>query len=81
MDWSPVFISLKTATASIIITFFLGAAMAELVFCIKNKKLKTILDGLFTLPLVLPPTVAGFFLLYIFGIRRPVGKFLVDFYP
>ena len=80
MDWSPVFISLKTATASIIITFFLGAAMAELVFCIKNKKLKMILDGLFTLPLVLPPTVAGFFLLYIFGIRRPVGKFLVDYF-
>ena len=80
MDWSPVFISLKTATASIIITFFLGAAMAELVFCIKNKKLKMILDGPFTLPLVLPPTVAGFFLLYIFGIRRPVGKFLVDYF-
>ena len=39
-----------------------------------------ILDGLFTLPLVLPPTVAGFFLLYIFGIRRPVGKFLLDYF-
>ena len=80
MDWSPVIISLKTASASIIVTFFLGAAMAELVFRIQNKKLKMILDGLFTLPLVLPPTVAGFFLLYIFGIRRPVGKFLLDYF-
>ena len=80
MDWSPVIISLKTAAASIVVTFFLGAAMAELVFWIKNKKLKMILDGLFTLPLVLPPTVAGFFLLYIFGVRRPVGKFLLDYF-
>lgn len=80
MDWSPVIISLKTASAGIVLTFFLGAAMAELVFRIQNKKLKMILDGLFTLPLVLPPTVAGFFLLYIFGIRRPVGKFLLDFF-
>jgi molybdate transport system permease protein len=38
-----------------------------------------ILDGIFTLPLVLPPTVAGFFLLYVFGVRGPVGKFFLDF--
>lgn len=80
MDWSPVVISLKTATASIILTFFLGTAMAELVFRLKKKKLKMILDGIFTLPLVLPPTVAGFFLLYIFGIRRPFGRFLVEYF-
>jgi molybdate transport system permease protein len=39
-----------------------------------------ILDGILTLPLVLPPTVAGFFLLYIFGARGPVGKFFLDFF-
>jgi molybdate transport system permease protein len=39
-----------------------------------------ILDGILTLPLVLPPTVAGFFLLYIFGVRGPVGKFFLDFF-
>ncbi|MDR0622912.1 MAG: molybdate ABC transporter permease subunit, partial [Treponema sp.] len=39
-----------------------------------------ILDGVLTLPLVLPPTVAGFFLLYIFGVRGPVGKFFLDFF-
>ena len=38
------------------------------------------MDGLFTLPLVLPPTVLCFFLLYIFGVQRPVGKFLLDFF-
>ena len=72
MDLSPIIISLKTATLSIIITFFLGVAAAQFVFRLKSKTMKTILDGLFTLPLVLPPTVAGFFLLYIFGMRRPI---------
>lgn len=61
MDLSPIIISLKTATLSIIITFFLGVAAAQLVFRLKSKTMKTIVDGLFTLPLVLPPTVAGFF--------------------
>jgi molybdate transport system permease protein len=39
-----------------------------------------LLDGILTLPLVLPPTVAGFFLLFIFGARGPVGKFFVDYF-
>lgn len=80
MDYSPIFISLKTATTSIIITFFLGIISARLVDGIKNNKIKVILDGLFTLPLVLPPTVAGFFLLYIFGVKRPVGMLLMGFF-
>ena len=80
MDLSPIIISLKTATFSIIITFFLGVAAAQFVFHLKSKTMKTILDGLFTLPLVLPPTVAGFFLLYIFGMRRPIGKFLIEYF-
>lgn len=80
MDLSPIIISLKTATLSIIITFFLGVAAAQLVFRLKSKTMKTIVDGLFTLPLVLPPTVAGFFLLYIFGMRRPIGKFLIEYF-
>lgn len=37
-------------------------------------------DGILTLPLVLPPTVAGFFLLYIFGVKRPIGNMLVEFF-
>ena len=80
MDLSPIIISLKTATLSIIITFFLGVAAAQFVFRLKSKTMKTILDGLFTLPLVLPPTVAGVFLLYIFGMRRPIGKFLIEYF-
>lgn len=80
MDWSPILISLKTASVSIIITFFLGILTAYAVISIRSEKIKIFLDGLLTLPLVLPPTVAGFFLLYIFGVKRPVGKALLEFF-
>ena len=80
IDLSPLIISLRTATHSIIVTFFLGVAAAQLVYRLKSKTMKTILDGLFTLPLVFPPTVAGFFLLYIFGMRRPIGKFFIEYF-
>lgn len=73
MDISPLIISIKTATAAICITFIFGLYLAYFVVSIKSEKTKAILDGLLTLPLVLPPTVAGFFLLYIFGAKRPIG--------
>ena len=63
MDLSPVWISLKTSVVSIIITFFLGLWAARGVVSVRSTKAKAWLDGLLTLPLVLPPTVAGFFLL------------------
>ena len=80
MDWSPVFISIKTASLSIFITFFLGIFAAWAVVSMKNETWKLIWDGVLTLPLVLPPTVAGFFLLYIFGVKRPVGQFFIDYF-
>ncbi|GHV68328.1 molybdenum ABC transporter permease subunit [Spirochaetia bacterium] len=80
MNLSPVLVSLKTAVVSIAFTFFLGIFAARLAAGIRRKEWKIILDGILTLPLVLPPTVAGFFLLYIFGVRGPVGKFFLDFF-
>ncbi len=80
MDWSPILISMKTASLSIFITFFLGIFAAWAVFRLKNETLKIICDGILTLPLVLPPTVAGFFLLYVFGVKRPIGQFFLDFF-
>ena len=47
---------------------------------IRSRKLQLVCDGILTLPLVLPPTVAGFFLLYIFGVKRPVGRFFLEFF-
>ena len=80
MDWSPILISMKTASVSIVITFFLGILAAWLVVSMKNERMKIILDGILTLPLVLPPTVAGFFLLYLFGVKRPIGIFFLQFF-
>jgi len=75
INWSPLWISLKTGVMATIIAFFLGILAARLVMKL-NRKLKWILDGIFTLPLVLPPTVAGFFLLLLFSLRRPFGRYL-----
>lgn len=80
MDWSPVLISMKTASLSILITFFLGVLAAWAVVSMRSRKLKIICDGILTLPLVLPPTVAGFFLLYLFGVKRPLGQFFIDYF-
>lgn len=79
MDWSPMLISLRTASLSILITFFLGIFTARFVIGMESNKAKIVIDGLLTMPLVLPPTVLGFFLLLIFGVKRPLGKILLDF--
>lgn len=75
LDWSPLYISLKTGIVATIISFFLGIFAARKVMKAKPRG-KAIADGLLTLPMVLPPTVAGFLLLLVFSIRRPVGNFL-----
>ncbi len=80
MDYSPIWISLKTATVSIFITFFLGIVVAKWVVNLRHEKLKMILDGILTLPMVLPPTVVGFFLLYLFGVKRPIGLFFLEYF-
>lgn len=78
MDISPLFISLRTAIFSIAITFFTGIFLARWIESINSEKVKTILDGILTLPMVLPPTVAGFILLCLFGVEEPLGKFFLD---
>lgn len=75
VNWSPLFISLKTGVVATIIAFFIGILAARFVMKL-NHTLKWIIDGILTLPLVLPPTVAGFFLLLIFSLKRPIGKYL-----
>ena len=77
LDWSPLYISLKTGAVATIISFFLGLFAARKVIK-AGPKVKAVADGLLTLPMVLPPTVAGFFLLLLFSRRRPLGIFLYD---
>lgn len=77
LDWSPLFISLKTGVTATIISFFLGIYTARKVVKASPAK-KAVLDGILTLPMVLPPTVAGFFLLLLFSRRRPLGILLYE---
>lgn len=77
LDWSPLFISIKTGIVATIFSFFLGIYVARKVVKTTPGK-KAIIDGILTLPMVLPPTVAGFFLLLIFSRRRPFGIFLFE---
>ena len=75
INWSPLWISLKTGLAATVIAFFLGVFCARKIMKLRPGA-KAVLDGILTLPLVLPPTVAGFFLLLIFSLRRPFGAAL-----
>lgn len=77
MDYSPLIISLKASVIATFITFFLGIYGAY--FTLRLKKTKGIVDGLFTLPLVLPPTVVGFFLLVMLGRNSIIGRFLLQY--
>lgn len=75
LDLSPLWISLKTGIVATFFSFFLGVYAAAGVVKTGAKK-RAVLDGILTLPMVLPPTVAGFFLLLIFSKKRPLGNFL-----
>lgn len=75
LDWDPLIVSLKTGVVATFISFFLGIFAARKVIRAKPG-IKAAVDGILTLPMVLPPTVAGFFLLLLFSKRRPFGEFL-----
>jgi molybdate transport system permease protein len=72
VDPSPLLISLATTCAATVATFLLGMLAARSMYNMHGR-LRAWIDGILTLPLVLPPTVLGFFLLLIFGRRSFVG--------
>ena len=77
LDWSPLYISIKTGIVATFISFFLGIFAARKVLRASDK-VRAVADGILTMPLVLPPTVAGFFLLLFFIRRRPLGLLLYE---
>lgn len=77
MEFSPLIITLKTSIVATGITFFVGIALAHFVCNLKRGKM--LVDAIIMLPMVLPPTVVGFFLLLMFGKRSPVGQFFLQF--
>jgi molybdate transport system permease protein len=78
MDWSPVLISLATSLTATAVTLVAGLAAAA---WRQNRAGAgaALVDGIFILPLVLPPTVVGFLLLLLFGRNGPLGKLLLQF--
>ena len=72
---TPLWISIKTSLLATFITFFLGIGSAYVVANYRGKW-RGLIDSILTLPLVLPPTVLGFFLLLLFGKNGPMGKLL-----
>lgn len=77
LDYNPLYVSLRTGVVATILSFFLGIFAAKRSMS-AGTRVRAVLDGLLTLPMVLPPTAAGFFLLLLFSRRRPVGMFLYE---
>lgn len=79
VNLSPLWLSLKTAIIATIIVFIVGVLLARL---ISRRSFwgKSIIEAIFLLPLVLPPTVVGFILLYIFGKKGFIGHFLIEWF-
>ena len=77
MDWYPLYNSLRIAAISTVIIFFLGILAAYYVAKLP-RLVKGALDVVLTLPLVLPPTVVGYFLLRLLGPRRAVGMWFLE---
>ena len=76
MELSPLVITLETAGAATVVTFFAGIGLAWMV--VRMNRLKGLADAIITLPMVLPPTVVGFFLLLLLGKRSVLGKILLQ---
>ncbi len=75
MDWNPIWLSLKLALITTVILLVLGLPIAYWLSK-KSSLLKLVLEALFTMPLVLPPSVLGFYLLLAFNPGSTLGKFL-----
>jgi molybdate transport system permease protein len=77
MDFSPVWISLKLAGTTVIVLMLLGTPLAWWL-AFTRSRLRSIVEALVALPLVLPPTVLGFYLLIVLGPAGPIGRFWVE---
>lgn len=77
MDWFPLYNSLRIALISSVVVFFSGIFAAYYIARL-NPVLKGILDVILTLPMVLPPTVVGYFLLVLTGPKRPLGSWFLE---
>src|ERR671910_2836836 len=77
IDWFPIRLSFAVATAATVIALVAGGTLAWLL-ARKRFPGRNLIDSLITLPLVLPPTVLGYYLLTLLGTRSGLGKFLYE---
>lgn len=77
--WIALRLTLKVAGVATLINVFIGIAMAY-VFARKNFWGKEVLDAVLTLPMVMPPTVLGYYLLVLIGRNGPIGQFLKKYF-
>lgn len=73
MNWSPLLLSLEVATLSMVLALILGTALAVLLGW-KRLPARDFLDAVFSAPLVLPPTVLGYYLLVALGTDSAIGR-------
>ncbi|MBI5639693.1 MAG: molybdate ABC transporter permease subunit [Nitrospirae bacterium] len=71
--WFSMRLSLQVASTATLLIVFSGVALAY-VLAMKNFRGKEVVDMLFTLPLVLPPTVTGYYLILLFGRNGFIGR-------
>ena len=77
LDWSPLWVSLRTTGIAIVFIVILGLLAAY--FCLNlSSRAKSIFDAIFTIPMVLPPTVCGFILLFACGSNTAFGRFWIE---
>ncbi|GED16478.1 molybdate ABC transporter permease subunit [Aneurinibacillus migulanus] len=79
MNLHPLILSVKVAGIATVIVFIVGVGMA---FLLARRSFtgKSVIESLFLLPLVLPPTVVGFGLLILFGKNGWIGKWLINWF-
>ena len=73
MDWSALTLSLQLGGATLLLLLPLGLALGR-TLAVRRFRYKGLVEALITLPLVLPPTVLGFYLLGLFSTSSPVGR-------
>ena len=77
LDWSPLWVSLRTTGIAIVFIVILGLLAAY--FCMNlSSRAKSVFDAIFTIPMVLPPTVCGFILLFVCGSNTAFGRFWIE---
>jgi molybdate transport system permease protein len=77
MDLGPIWISLKLASVTVIVLLLLGTPLAWWLAFTRSRS-RAVIEALVALPLVLPPTVLGFYLLILLGPAGPIGRFWVE---